>query len=176
MKFRGPQAPNDTLEDGLHIMIMILIEPTNLLWFLGTLQLSGHVTVLRTVARLDRQTAVGPKLPLGAEPVRGLDQRDQQSSPNRTDVRNLAQQFRGAMFSALGQQISPHRLAQRSQSIELLVEELSPPAHAGFPDLVQPLRAMTRCVDLLTPTGNPPASIQSLHRFITRVRSLLIVR
>jgi hypothetical protein len=67
-------------------------------------------------------------------------------------------------------------LAQRSQSIELLVEELSPPAHAGFPDLVQPLRAMTRCVDLLTPTGNPPASIQSLHRFITRVRSLLIVR
>jgi hypothetical protein len=42
------------LEDGLHIMIMILIEPTNLLWFLGTLQLSGHVAVLRTVVRLDR--------------------------------------------------------------------------------------------------------------------------
>src|SRR6266853_152050 len=42
------------LEDGLHIMIMILIEPTNLLWFLGTLQLSGHVAILRTVARLDR--------------------------------------------------------------------------------------------------------------------------
>src|ERR1019366_4532552 len=66
-----------TLEDGLHIMIVILIEPTNLLWFLGTLQLSGHVTVLCTVACLDRQTAVGPKLTLGTEPVRGLDQRDQ---------------------------------------------------------------------------------------------------
>jgi hypothetical protein len=43
-----------SVEDGLHIMIMILIEPTNLLWFLGTLQLSGHVAILRTVARLDR--------------------------------------------------------------------------------------------------------------------------
>src|ERR1035437_2392139 len=65
-----------TLEDGFHIMIMILIEPTQLLWFLGTLQLSSHVTVLRAVARLDRETAVGPQLPLGAETMRGLDQRD----------------------------------------------------------------------------------------------------
>src|ERR1017187_3122639 len=65
-----------TLEDGFHFMIMILIEPTQLLWFLGTLQLSSHVTVLRAVARLDRETAVGPQLPLGAETMRGLDQRD----------------------------------------------------------------------------------------------------
>jgi hypothetical protein len=43
-----------TSEDGFHIMIVVLIQPTNLLWFLGTSQLSGHVTVLRTVARLDR--------------------------------------------------------------------------------------------------------------------------
>ena len=49
-----------TLEDGFHIVIMILIEPTQLLGFLGTLQLSSHVTVLRAVARLNRQTAVGP--------------------------------------------------------------------------------------------------------------------
>src|SRR6267142_2135159 len=94
--------------------------------------------------------------------MRGLDQRDQQSGPDRTDVRNLAQQFRGSMFSALGQQILPHGLAQSSQSIELLVEELGPPAHAGFPDLVQPIRAMAWCVDLLTPTENAPTSIQSL--------------
>ena len=39
MKFRGPQALNDTLKDGFHIMIVILIQPTNLLGFLGTLQL-----------------------------------------------------------------------------------------------------------------------------------------
>src|ERR1017187_5147441 len=66
------------------------------------------------------------------------------------------------MFSTLRQQISPHDLVQRSQSIELLVEELGSPAHAGFSDLVQPLCAMPRRVDLLAPTKNARASIQSL--------------
>src|SRR6516162_7125716 len=56
-----------TLKDGLHIMIVVLIEPAQRLWFLGTLQLSTHVPVLRTVAGVDRQSAVGPQLPLGAE-------------------------------------------------------------------------------------------------------------
>src|SRR5271165_250229 len=105
-----------TLKDGLHIMIVVLIEPTQLLWFLSTLQLSGHVPVLRTVARVDRQTAVGPQLPLAAEAMRGLDQRHQQSGANRTDRRNLPQQFRGAMFPALGQQIPPYFSAQRPLS------------------------------------------------------------
>src|SRR6266851_70493 len=91
-----------TLEDGLHIMIVVLVEPAQLLWFLGTLQLSSHIPVLRAVARLDRQTAVRPKLALRAEPMRSLDQRDQQSSSNRTDVRNLPQQLRRTMFPALG--------------------------------------------------------------------------
>jgi hypothetical protein len=58
------------LEDGFHIMIVV---PTQLLRLVGTLQLSGHVAVLRTVARLDRQTTVRPQLPLAAEPMRGLD-------------------------------------------------------------------------------------------------------
>src|ERR1700730_7278095 len=66
------------------------------------------------------------------------------------------------MFSTLRQQISPHGLVQRSQSIELLVEKLGSPSHARFSNLVQPLCAMTRRVDLLTPTANAPASIQSL--------------
>ena|ERR1700688_2852094 len=35
-------------------------EPTQLLGFLGTLQPSSQVTVLRAVARLNRETAVGP--------------------------------------------------------------------------------------------------------------------
>jgi hypothetical protein len=91
MKFRGPQALNDTLEDGFHCVIMILIEPTQLLWFLGTLQLSSHVTVLRAVMRLNRETAVGPQLSLGAETMRGLDQRDEQRGSDRADRRNLAQ-------------------------------------------------------------------------------------
>ena len=71
-----------TFENGFQIMIVISIEPTKLLWFLRTLQLSGHVAVLRTVVRLNRQTAVGPQLPLGAESVRCLNQRNQQSCPN----------------------------------------------------------------------------------------------
>src|SRR5713101_7746639 len=74
-----------TLEDGFHIVIMILIEPTQLLGFLGTLQLSSHVTVLRAVARLNRETAVGPQLPLGAETMRGLDQCDEQRGSDRAD-------------------------------------------------------------------------------------------
>ena len=80
-----------TLEDGFHIVIMILIEPTNLLGLLRTLQLSSHVTVLRTVARIDRRSAVCPQLPLGAETMRGLDQRDEQRGSDRADRRNLAQ-------------------------------------------------------------------------------------
>ena len=80
-----------TLKDGLHIMIVVLIEPTQLLGFLSTLQRSGHVPVLPTVARVDRQTAVRPQLPLAAEAMRSLDQRHQQSGANRTDRRNLAQ-------------------------------------------------------------------------------------
>src|ERR1039458_5870434 len=66
------------------------------------------------------------------------------------------------MFSTLRQQISPHGLVQRSQSIELLVEELGSAPHPRFSSFVQPLGAMTRRVDLLSPTANPPASIQSL--------------
>src|SRR5579864_3564999 len=41
-----------TLEDGFHIMIVVLVEPAQLLWFLRPLQLSSHVAVLRAVACL----------------------------------------------------------------------------------------------------------------------------
>src|SRR5260370_35208078 len=93
-------------------MLVISIQPTELLWSLRTLQLSSHVAVLRTVMRLNRQAAVGPQLPLGAESVRCLNQRNQQRCPNRTNRRNLAQQFPRAMISTLRQKISPHVLAQ----------------------------------------------------------------
>src|SRR6202162_4192269 len=107
-----------TLEDGFHIVIMILIEPTNLLGFFRTLQLSSHVTVLRTVARIDRQTAIGPELTLGAEPMRSLDQRDQQSSPNRTNRRNLTQYFHRALLwlSANRSRRTSWRNARRASS------------------------------------------------------------
>ena len=89
------------LEDGLHIMIMILIEPTNLLWFLGTLQLSAHVTVLRTVARIDRETTISPQLPLGAETMRGLDQRDEQRGSDRADPTMVLSETRGLQFCCI---------------------------------------------------------------------------
>ena len=59
-------------------------------------------------------------------------QRNQLSRPHRTDTRNLAQQFRRAMFPALGQKILPHFSAQGLQRVELLVEVLGTTAHAGF--------------------------------------------
>jgi len=82
-------------------MIVIPIQTTNLLWFFRPLQLSANKAVLRTVARLDPQPAVGPQLSFGAEPVRSLHQRQQARGANRTDAGNLPQQFRGLMFPAL---------------------------------------------------------------------------
>ena len=60
MKFRGPQALNDTLEDLFHLMVVISIQTTELLQFLGALQLSTHKAELRTVVGLNAQPAVGP--------------------------------------------------------------------------------------------------------------------
>jgi hypothetical protein len=51
-------------------MVVISIQTTELLRFLGELQLSTHKAVLRTVVGLNAQAAVGPELPLAAEPVR----------------------------------------------------------------------------------------------------------
>jgi len=45
-----------TLKDGLPIMIVILLEPAQLLWFRGRFQLATHLSVLRTGAGVDRQS------------------------------------------------------------------------------------------------------------------------
>jgi hypothetical protein len=58
-------------------MIVISIQTTELLRFLGTLQLSANISELRTVVRLNAQAIISPELPLASEPVRGLHQRDQ---------------------------------------------------------------------------------------------------
>ena len=102
--------------------------------------------------------ALGPQLPLRAESIRRLDQGNQQSSPNRTDARNLAKPFRPAVFSALRQEIASHFLAQCLQRVELL-EELGSTAHAGFRNLVQPFRAMAWSIDGCAGARNGPASI-----------------
>src|SRR5271166_3056649 len=97
-----------TLEDLFHLVIVISIQTTELLGFLGTLQLSAHKAELRTVVGLNPQAAIGPELPLAAEAVWSLHQRDQSRRPNRTDAGYLAQQFRGFMFPALSQKLGSH--------------------------------------------------------------------
>src|SRR5580693_7772229 len=105
-------------------MVMVLIETTQLLRFLGALQLSADKAVLRAVAGLNPQATVGPQLPLASEAVRSLHQRDQAGGSNRTDARNLAQQFRGLMFPALGQKLGAQGSPQSLQSVQLLIEQL----------------------------------------------------
>ena len=46
------------LEDFFHLMVVISIQTTNLLGFLGALQLSAHKAELRTVVGLNAQPAV----------------------------------------------------------------------------------------------------------------------
>lgn len=77
------------LEDIFEIMVVVVIETTKRRLFLGTSQLTFHVLLFRTTVRLESQPAIGPELPLGAEPIRCLDQHDQESGPDRADARNL---------------------------------------------------------------------------------------
>jgi hypothetical protein len=67
-----------------------------------------------------------------AEPVRSLYQCDQAGGSNRTDAGNLAQQFRGFMFPALGQKLGSQVSSQGLQAVQLLIEHLRATAH---PDL-----------------------------------------
>ncbi len=62
-------AHGRTFEDHLHLVVVVLIQTTDLLWLFGALQLSVHITMLGAVVRFHSQTAVGPQLPLAAEPV-----------------------------------------------------------------------------------------------------------
>ena len=67
-------AHGRTLEDLLHLVVVILIQTADLLWLFGTLQLAIHITMLRAVVRLHRQATVGPQLPFAAKPVGRLHQ------------------------------------------------------------------------------------------------------
>src|ERR1019366_10244094 len=78
---------------------------------LGSLQLTLHVVVFPAAVRLQSQAAVCPQLSLGAKPMWRLQQGDQQSRPNRTDIGNPLEQLRRAMLAALRQQIAPCLLA-----------------------------------------------------------------
>src|SRR5260370_37898506 len=152
-----------TLEDLFHLMVVISIQTTELLRFLGALQLSTHKTELRTVVGLNAQATVGPELPLAAEPVRGLHQRDQAGGSNRTDAGNLAQQFRRFVFPALGQELGSDVSPQDLQSVQLLIEQLRAAAHPGLRNLAQPFLSTARSINLGAGTGNAPTAIQCLQ-------------
>ena len=64
--------------------------------------------------------------------MRSLDQADQQRHSDRTQTGNLPQKLMGWMLFAFGQQLSPRFSTDLSQTIELLIEPLSAPAHARF--------------------------------------------
>ena len=95
--------------------------------------------------------------------MRCLHQGDQQRRPDRTDPRNLAEQFPRLVFLAFHPQIPPHLLAQEPQHIQLLVVVFSAPPYAGFPDLVQPCRPVRWCIHFLAGTRNTPTAIQRLE-------------
>ena len=69
---------------------MVVIQTAHRDALAVALQFASHLAVLTAVVRLDRETTVGPELPLGTETMRGLQQGHQQGGANRTDRRNLA--------------------------------------------------------------------------------------
>ena len=93
------------LKQILQIVIAVSVQSTNGDLFLRSLQLSVDTTVIGAAVGLDAKTAVGPKLPLAAETLWGLQNAKQYGGPDRTDRRNLAQPFPGLVFLALRQQL-----------------------------------------------------------------------
>src|SRR5438552_18314664 len=53
-------AHDRTLEDLLHLVVVILVQAADLFRLFRTLQLAIHITMLRSVVRLHSQPAVGP--------------------------------------------------------------------------------------------------------------------
>jgi len=134
----GPKsgAQGRTLEDFLDRVIVILIEAAELLRLFRTLQLSVNVTILRTIVRHHRKAIVCPQLPFTSKAVRRLHQCHELCGPQRSDERNLTQQFHSRMLPALNDQFSTHRVPQALQSIHLLVKQLGTAAYAGLMNLL----------------------------------------
>jgi len=78
-------------EQILEIVIIVVIETSHADALPVAKQLSSDIAVLTAVVSFNCESAVGPQLSLGTETVWRLQQRYQQSSPHRTDERNLAQ-------------------------------------------------------------------------------------
>src|SRR5437899_10232451 len=94
--------------------------------------------------------------------MRRLDQRYRQRRTNGPERWNLPELGGDGVFPTLRQQFAPRLLSQMLQHVQLLVEVLSPTAHAGLSDLAQPLGAMTGVVDCPVRRRESPSCDTSL--------------
>ena len=80
LKRSGPDTGHGggTFEQTFQIMIVVFVQAANGDLFLGAPQLAVDIAVFPADPGLQRQSAVGPQLALGAETMRGLDQRHRQ--------------------------------------------------------------------------------------------------
>ena len=76
--------------------------------------------------------------------MRCLKERDQKGDPDRAQPGNLFEELTGGMFPAFRQHLLPRFLPYPHQKVELLIGLLSPTAHAGFPQFLQPCGAMAQ--------------------------------
>jgi hypothetical protein len=80
-----------TLEDIFQIVIMVDVEPADGQDLLGAFPLAADKAIIPTSVCPQRQSTVGPQLPLGAEAIGPLYQSDQQSGADWANRRNLPQ-------------------------------------------------------------------------------------
>src|ERR1700681_3867166 len=157
----GSSPGRGALKDIFQIVIVVGVEPSNSQEFLGAFQLALHDSVFPARGSFQCQTTVGPQLPLGAKTMRRLHQSNEQNGPNGSNRRNLSQQFHGAVFPALSQQISSYLFAKQPKCVQLLVVNPRPTRHPGCAYLGQPLGAIARCVHALACAIDGPASVES---------------
>src|SRR5262249_25646543 len=116
----------------------MLVQSANLDMLLLPFELAFHHMMIGAAVHLDAQPAVSPQLSLGAEPVCGLQNTQQDCRPDRTKRRNLREP------------LPDHVL-------------LAPSAHPRFADFPKPRATMPRAIYLLAAANNSPTAIDGLH-------------
>src|SRR5712691_8316530 len=100
--------------------------------------------------------------------MRRLHPPDQQRRANRPQKRHRLQPLRRRMFATLDDQLPPHRMTQRLQRVQFLIQMLGPPAQAAPAQLLQillPMPASHRASFLGRPPPGretPPSAAPSL--------------
>src|SRR5271170_271205 len=87
----GSRSRGSSLKDIFQIMIVIFVQSADGHRFLRAFELAPHEAIFPTIVSSQRQSAVGPQLPLGTEAMRRLHQSKQPSGADGADRRNLPQ-------------------------------------------------------------------------------------